>query len=54
MDVDAWKKSRGELDGSFKSARKNLMRHGAWNIPPEVADDKFSDIALFVISKMNE
>ena len=52
LDLVALKKRRESLDGTFKKARKNLTDLGPWKLP-ETLEDKFQDVALGILSKMN-
>lgn len=52
FDLVALKKRRESLDGSFKKARKNLSQLGPWTLPARI-EDKFRDVAIATLSKMN-
>lgn len=53
FDVVALKKRRESLDGSFKKARKNLTQLGPWRLPDKI-EDKFKEVAIETLSKMNK
>jgi hypothetical protein len=52
FDLVALKKRRDSLDGSFKKARKNLTQLGPWRLPERI-EDKFQEVALSTLLKMN-
>lgn len=52
FDLSALKKRREALDGSFKKARKNLTQLGPWKLPEKI-EDKFEEVAIGILSKMN-
>lgn len=54
LDLDIWKTSRSQLDGSFKAARKNLMQHGEWKLPSVLPSKSFAAVALTTLEKMNK
>lgn len=53
FDLVTLKKRRESLDGTFRKARKNLTQLGPWKLPERI-EDKFHDVALGVLSKMNK
>jgi len=54
LNLKFWKQSRESLNGTFKSARKNLTQFDSWVLPPGIPDDKFADIANSTLDKMNK
>jgi hypothetical protein len=52
FDLTALKKQRDLLDGSFEAARSHLTDNGPWKLPDGL-EDKFADIALATLSKMD-
>ena len=54
LDIEYWKNGRKDLNGSFKSARKHLMQHGPWQLPPGLTDEDFVSIAVTTIEEMNK
>lgn len=54
LDIEYWRTSRKELNGTFKSARKNLMQHGPWQLPAGLSDEDFVTVALKTIDEMNK
>ena len=42
------------MDKSFEAARKLMTSKGAWTLPPEIPDDKFSDVALLALERMGK
>jgi Bromodomain len=53
LDLDLWKKFREGLDGSFESARSNLIRMGPWTLPEAVGDSKFKEVAKATLAVMD-
>lgn len=51
LDTEAWKAKRTDLDGSFQSARANLLSEGPWKIPKAVGD-RFRSVARQTLTKM--
>ena len=54
LDLPKWKKEREELDKSFDAAKALFTSHGPWKLPPGVPPDKFSEIALATLAKMDK
>jgi hypothetical protein len=54
LNLKFWKQCRESLDGTFKSARKNLTQLDSWVLPLGVPDDKFADIANNTLDKMTK
>jgi hypothetical protein len=53
LDVNMWKTQREALDGSFKSARENMLARGPWQMPKAVgAATKFKAVAKQTLQKM--
>jgi Bromodomain len=52
MNVPYWKSERAKLDGTFKAANALVTKHGPWKLPEEIGEDRFTDVALAVLSKM--
>jgi Bromodomain len=55
MDVALLKKEREALDDkSFEAARGLFTKRGAWILPSPLSPEKFSDIALLVLKKIEK
>ena len=54
VDSAFWKAGRLQLDGSFSAARDHVTQLGAWELPGEVAADRFADVAKHVLIKMGK
>ena len=52
FSVSVLKKQREELDGSFDAARRHLTSNGPWELP-DGTEDKFADVALATLTKMD-
>ena len=52
LDTAAWKALREDVDGSFDAAKALFEKHGPWELPSELKEDRFKDVALGTLSKM--
>lgn len=54
LDLQFWKKCREGLNDTYKAARKNLTQHGGWELPPVIPDDKFAEVAIYTLDKVDK
>lgn len=54
LTIGPWKRGRLDLDTSFKAARDFMTSKGPWKLPPEIPDDKFSDVALRTLERISK
>lgn len=52
LTLSHWKRGRIDLDKSFKAARDFMTSKGPWALPAEIADDKFTEVALLTLERM--
>ena len=52
FNVNALKRQKEQLDGSFASARRHLVQNGPWKLPDDIRDE-FKSVALATLFKMD-
>jgi hypothetical protein len=54
LDISLWKTEREALDGSFEAAKTHFYQRGDWSLPSELKPNKFKDVALGTLNKMDK
>ena len=54
FSLNAWKKARSSLDGSFKAAREYLTSQGPWELPRDLPGDKFPEVAKEALTRFKK
>ena len=52
IGVEILKKKQSSLDGSFEASRSNYLLFGSWELPQDIPEEKFEEVATATIKQM--